>query len=83
MVVTLGSIFKELVHKEVHQIEHLLRKRNASKYVNWLLNLVIFCMVTMLVAILKNKFYEDARKVEQILRKVEQILRKKYCVKIQ
>ena len=54
----------QTVHKDVHQVEHLLWKRNASKYVNLLLNLVIF---SMLAAILKNKVYEDAHKVEQIL----------------
>ena len=42
-------------------------EKNASKYVNLLLNLVFFCMTAMLVAVLENKVYEEAREVEQIL----------------
>ena len=40
--------------KGVHQVERLLwRKKIASKYVNLLSNLVVFCIVAMLAAILK------------------------------
>ena len=57
---------KKKVHEDILQVERLLWGKIASKYVNLLLNLVIFCMVSMLVAILK-KVYEGAHEVEQIL----------------
>ena len=50
-----------------HQVECLLWENIASKYVNLLLNLVIFCMVAMLAAILKTNVYEGACEVEHKL----------------
>ena len=45
------------IHFEKNQFTRKVTvRKSASKYVNLLLNLVIFCMVAMLAAILKTKF---------------------------
>ena len=67
-LVHVGHISLYFGKKQVHEIKRLPAGRSVSKYMHFLLNLeLIFCMVAMLAAILKNKVYKDAHEVEQIL----------------
>ena len=50
MAAMLVPILKETGHKDGNQVERLLWKNVALKYVNLFFNLVTFCMAAMLAA---------------------------------
>ena len=64
----IGIHFEKTFHKDVREVEQILWEKNCVKVWEFnFLSATFFCMSAILVAILKNKFYENVREVGQIL----------------